>query len=94
MDVLRLIRQEQADNRDRFVRRQREREETAGARQQFAGIYLGRNADAGLGMVLLDGSSDPIACEILSDRLIKVGQRVLVTIPHGATVGFIDAPTT
>ena len=93
MDALKLLRQEQADNRLRFARKQKELEEAKQAQQQFSGVYLGKNANNNAGLVLLDDSSSPIECELLSARQIPAGRRVLVTLPDGASKGYIDAPT-
>lgn len=93
MDVLQLLRQEQADNRSRFARKQKEAEEAKQSQQQFAGTFLGKDANSNTGLVLLDGSSSPIQCDVLSDREIAKGRRVMVTLPDGASRGFIDAPT-
>jgi membrane protein implicated in regulation of membrane protease activity len=94
MNALQLLRQEQADNRQRFAQKQKAADEAKQAQQQYAGAYLGKNANNNAGLVLLDGSSSPIECEILSDRLIPAGRRVMVSLPDGASKGFIDAPTT
>lgn len=94
MNALDLLRQEQADNRQRFAQKQKAAEEAKQAQQQFAGTYLGKDANSNMGLVLLDGGGSPIPCEILSDRLIKLRSKVMVTLPDGASKGFIDAPTT
>lgn len=89
MDALQLIRKTQAESRERFARLQKQREEQEQERQQFTGTFLGYDADSASGQVAIDGSSEAIPCEVASTGLIKPGQRVMVSLPAGASRGFV-----
>lgn len=88
MDPLRLIANRQADNRQDFAEKILTRKEAELSQQQFAGIYLGYDADQGVALVEIAGEQVP--CESITNGLLNPGQNVIVTIPAGARLGMID----
>lgn len=88
-DAINLLRKHMADQRFTFARKEQEQREAEASRQQFSGTFLGYNADGGSGVVQIDGGG-VLPCEVTAGKLLKQGQSVLVTLPDGASVGFVD----
>lgn len=94
LEVLTLLNSRMADNRFKYARKLAEQQEAEQSRQQHSGVILGHDSNQQAIMVLLDESDTAIACENLTTGEFKQGQRVLVSIPHGASKGFVDGMPT
>lgn len=90
-DPFQLLRETQAANRLRYAQNLQAQQEATQGRQQFAGTYLGIDADQACAFVQVDGRTDPIPCEVITTGNITIGQTVLVTIPAGANRGYLNA---
>lgn len=90
LDVLQLLRQEQADNRQQFANQRKAQQEAAENQQTWSGTYLGTNAEQQVVVVVLDNGTE-LPCQSITSGSIKPGQRVQVTLPPGAAIGFVDA---
>lgn len=93
-NVFDLLNSRMADNRFKYARKLTEQQEAEQSRQQHSGIVLGHDSNQQAIMVLLDESDTAIACENLTTGELKEGQRVLVSIPQGASKGFVDGMPT
>lgn len=80
-DALKLLRQEQADNRSRFAHKRVASQRT---KRQRAYTFVGRDADSGNAVLAQNGQAVN-AGEITSNALIKPGQSVRVLVAPGKT---------
>jgi hypothetical protein len=87
---LQAIRLRQASNRAEFARKQKDRQESEAAQQQFKGRYLGFDADQGAALVEINNGGI-VPCQPITSGTIKPNQQVVVTVPRGASKGFVDA---
>ncbi len=87
--VLELLSQRRSQNRLEHARRQKKQQQAESAQQQHSGTMLGFNADRNMAMIGLDNGG-VVPCEMTTSKYLKPGQRVIATIPDGASQGFVD----